>query len=45
MKKILYVCRDSFLTPSVRITEKHFSEIVSKKLEYELKTLALGSAS
>ena len=45
MKKTLYVCVDSFLTPSVRTHKKHFSEIVSKKLEYELKTLAPESAS
>jgi len=43
--KTLYVCGDSFVTPSKKTPGKHFSEIVSKTLGYELKTLAHGGMS
>lgn len=43
--KTLYVCGDSFLTPSASCPNTHFSEIIAKKLGYELKVLAHGGMS
>jgi hypothetical protein len=43
--KTLYVCGDSFLTPSANYPETHFTEIISKRIGYELKVLAHGGMS
>ena len=43
--KTLYVCGDSFLTPSALYPNTHFTEIISEKLGYELKVLAHGGMS
>jgi hypothetical protein len=43
--KTLYVCGDSFLTPSALNPNTHFTEIISKKLGYELTVLAHGGMS
>jgi len=43
--KTLYVCGDSFLTPSALYPNTHFTEIISKKLGYDLKVLAHGGMS
>lgn len=43
--KTLYVCGDSFLTPSALFPDTHFTEIISKNIGYELKVLAHGGMS
>lgn len=44
MKK-LFVCGDSFLSPSVKLPGQHMSEIIAKKLNFELVPLARGGMS
>jgi hypothetical protein len=43
--KTIYVCGDSFLTPSALYPNTHFTEIISEKLGYDLKVLAHGGMS
>jgi hypothetical protein len=44
MKK-LYICGDSFMTPSPETPGQHFSEILSIKIGYDLKILSRGGMS
>jgi hypothetical protein len=44
MKK-LYVCGDSFMTPSLETPGLHFTEILSKQINYELTTYSRGGMS
>ena len=44
MKK-MFVCGDSFMTPAWEAPDLHFSEILSKKINYDLKTYARGGMS
>jgi hypothetical protein len=44
MKK-LYICGDSFMTPSPETPGQHFSEILSTKIGYDLTILSRGGMS
>jgi hypothetical protein len=44
MKK-MYVCGDSWMSPSVILPNTHFSEIISKKLDYNLIAFSRGGMS
>jgi len=43
--KTLYVCGDSFVTPSSAVPDTHFTEILAKKFGYDLKVLSHGGMS
>jgi hypothetical protein len=43
--KTLYVCGDSFVTPSSVVPNTHFTEILAKKFGYDLKVLSHGGMS
>jgi len=45
MKKILAVCGDSYLTPTISYPNTHFTELIADQLEYDLLILSRSAMS